>query len=128
MELLPALPMSADEDEVIAEGVVAPTFDLRCPVTVSEARKIETEASVRPGTYFVSTARNRIRGMIELHERWLSRRTNSCSGYTNIQRDLSKFFEEMLENFDKRYTYYTTHPAFNKVGRIRRRRTSPSAN
>jgi hypothetical protein len=118
--------VATETDPVTGEWVDVRVFD-RNPVSVAEAEKVEMAAVVMPGTYFVSLARKRVRGMFDLHERWLSRMSNRCSEYASIQRDLQVFFAETLAAFDHRYASYIAHPAFETIGKIRRRTPSPAS-
>lgn len=95
-------------------------------VSVANAEKIEDAVDALPGTYFVSMARKRIDGMVQLHNRWITRMTNKGSGYVGIQGDLQSFFAKMLAEFDTRYALYKSDPAFNTICVVRRRNVTQS--
>lgn len=118
--------VATETDPLTGEWVDVRVFD-RNAVSITEAERLEMFAVVLPGTYFVSLARKRVRGMVDLHDRWLSRMSNRCSYYATVQRDLQTFFAEMLAEFDRRYASYIAHPAFETIGKIRRRTPSPAS-
>ena len=95
-------------------------FD-RMPITVEQAEICEQENKVPHGSYFVSLARKRIAGIVELHQRWMSKMKNECSEYAGVQRGLLEFFQFVQVEFDQRYFIYTAHPMFESIGKARKR-------
>lgn len=95
-------------------------FD-RMPITTDDAAELEGVSGVPPGTYFVSLARKRLQGIINLHDRWLNKIKNRNSSYAAAQTDLRDFYVAMLAQFDTRYSPYITHPLFDQVGVTRKR-------
>ena len=95
-------------------------FD-RMPVTTDSAAELEEVAGAPAGTYFISIARKRMLGIINLHNRWLKKIKNNKSDYALVQTDLLNFYSEMLGQFDVRYSRYIEHPMFDTVGVARKR-------
>ena len=112
-----------EADPATGEWVDVRIFD-RNPVSIEDAERLEMNALVMPGTYFVSLARKRIAGIVELHKRWLSKTKNSCSDYGDVQKDLMDFFAKSLLDFDARYASYVSHPLFESIGKTRKRLSS----
>ena len=102
------------------EWVDVRRFD-RMPITTQSAAELEGVSGTPPGTYFVSLARKRITGIIDLHNRWLKKIKNKKSPYAAVQSDLLGFYTDMLAQFDHKYAQYTSHPMFDAIGMTRKR-------
>ena len=113
-------------DPQSGEWVDVRRFD-RMPVTIEEAEEGENASKVPHGAYFVSLAHKRISGIVQLHSRWLTKTKNQCSDYADVQRDLMDFFSGVLEQFNRRYSVYTTHPQFESIGKTRKRQQKTTA-
>ncbi len=98
-------------------------FD-RMPITTDAAAELEGVSGNPPGAYFISVARKRMQGMINLHDRWLKKIKNKKSAYSAVQTDLCAFYKEMLVQFDARYSDFVTHPLLDAIGVTRKRATN----
>jgi hypothetical protein len=108
------------EFDSAGEWVDVRRFD-RMPITTESASEIESMSGTPPGTYFISLARKRITGIINLHNRWLKKIKNKKSPYAAVQFDLLSFYTDMLGQFDRKYGQYTSHPMFDAIGMTRKR-------
>ena len=109
-----------DEFNGTGEWTDVRRFD-RMPITTDSAAEVEDIAGVPAGTYFVSLARKRLQGIINLHNRWLNKIKNKKSSYASVQIDLRDFYVEMLRQFDVKYASFINHPLFDLVGVTRKR-------
>ena len=112
-----------EEEEVLAQGYV-PSLEHaheRMPLPIATAYALEVESQAPEGAHFIAVAHQRIKHIIQLHERWQAKCKNRRSMYAPRQKNLQEFFERMLKQFETEYSDYVKY-SFMGITRTRARK------
>lgn len=130
--LLPCAPSSEEAEaeaavEVLAEGqmggAAAPRGWGKMQLTVENAAAAERVAGAATGTYYVASAKQKLRDLSHIHGAWFRKTKNRASPYLKVQKEVESFYASCQKAFDERFKEYLGQPGFEALGTRKRQRT-----